>query len=193
MGSSYYLSIALKRHIQSRHLVAPVLSLSQQKATTDLLLPESTNEISSPARSAPRLRIKPMSELKASLAAAGVQIHQFLHQDNDEDHTDTSRSSTPLRRGQAVVENGTSDPLEGSSTREDENNVTRSGSSFKVVLDRLPQGSFQAVSPSGVQSKNALWLYFSLVKGDDSRLVECNACQVGCSQKSNLYIKKIVW
>ena len=154
MGSSYYLSIALKRHIQSRHLVAPVLSLSQQKATTDLLLPESTNEISSPARSAPRLRIKPMSEIKASLAAAGGQIHQYIHQDNEEDHTDTSRNSTPLRQGQALVENGTPDPLEGSSTR--------------VVLDRLPVGP--------------LWLYFTSVKGDDSRRTECNACQVGCSQ-----------
>jgi hypothetical protein len=124
-----YLSIALKRHIQARHLIVPAAPVScQPEASTADTMPrlESTNRIPSPVISpAPRLWIKPMSELKASLAAvAATQIHAFPDEEKDVDMMDMScNSSSPLDEGQAhVLENGTSGP------------PLDNGSSFKARL-----------------------------------------------------------
>jgi hypothetical protein len=86
---------------------------------------ESTNRIPSPVTSpAPRLWIKPMSELKASLAAvAATQIHAFPDEEKDMDMMDMACNSSPLDEGQAhVLENGTSGP------------PLDNGSSFKARL-----------------------------------------------------------
>jgi hypothetical protein len=101
---------------------APV-SVHPEASTADTMLRrESTNRIPSPVTSpAPRLWIKPMSELKASLAA--TQIHAFPDEEKDMDLMDMSCNSSALDEGQAhVLENGTSGP------------PLDNGSSFKARL-----------------------------------------------------------